>query len=93
MQTVQCGRLREKLVFVTSVTSVLMMVYALVSVQWLLPYYYAVSAPLLIGLRICLYMYICFCTYVSFAFVTLFYNTLLCNLRHLSQMQCLWPCV
>lgn len=32
------------------------MAYALVVLQWLLPYYYAVSAPLLIGLRIGLYI-------------------------------------
>ena len=57
MQVLQCSRLREKLVFVTSVSSVILMAYALVVVQWLLLYFYAISAPLLIGLRICLYMY------------------------------------
>ena len=57
-QSVQCSREREKLVFVTSVASVILMAYALVVVQWLLPYYYAITAPLLIGLRICLYMYV-----------------------------------
>ena len=57
-QSVQCSRVREKLVFVTSVASMILMAYALVVVQWLLPYYYAITAPLLIGLRICLYMYV-----------------------------------
>ena len=61
VQGVWCSRLREKLVFVISVTSMILMAYALVVVQWLLPYYYAISAPLLIGLRICLYM----CVYLS----------------------------
>jgi len=55
-QCLQCSRLHEKLVFVTSVSSMVLMAYALVVVQWLLPYYYAISAPLLIGLRVCLYM-------------------------------------
>ena len=59
IQSLQCNRLREKLVFVTSVASVILMAYALVVVQWLLPYYYAITAPLLIGLRVCLYMYVC----------------------------------
>jgi len=36
----------------------IMMAYALVVVQWLLLYFYAISAPLLIGLRVCLYMYV-----------------------------------
>lgn len=58
VQGVECVRLPAKLVFVTSVSSVILMAYALVVVQWLLPYYYAISAPLLIGLRVCLYMYV-----------------------------------
>jgi len=57
-QSPQCSRVREKLTFVTSVASVILMAYTLVVVQWLLPYYYVISAPLLIGLRICLYMYV-----------------------------------
>ena len=36
----------------------ILMAYALVVVPWLLLYYYAISAPLLIGLRVCLYMYV-----------------------------------
>jgi len=64
IQSLQCSRLREKLVFVTSVASVILMAYALVVVQWLLPYYYAITSPLLVGLRILLYMYVVLCRYL-----------------------------
>ena len=47
--------LKEKLVFVISIVTIVLLSYALLSLHWLLPYYYAVSAPLLIIIRIILY--------------------------------------
>jgi len=82
VQSLQCNRLREKLVFVTSVASVILMAYALVVVQWLLPYYYAITAPLLIGLRVCLYMYVCMSLCVA-----------LCSLYAYVSCVCVCVCV
>ena len=56
LQVSKRNRIREKVIFVLSLSSLILMAYAVVVLQWLLPYYYAISAPLLIGLRIGLYM-------------------------------------
>ncbi|XP_013393027.1 uncharacterized protein LOC106160815 isoform X2 [Lingula anatina] len=45
----------EKLIYVISVATVFFLAHAVITIQWVLPYYYAVSAPILILIRIILY--------------------------------------
>ncbi|XP_078587489.1 uncharacterized protein LOC144868769 [Branchiostoma floridae x Branchiostoma japonicum] len=49
------NRLREKVFYVAAVCSLVVVAFGLLALQWLIPYYYAVSAPVLIGLRLYLY--------------------------------------
>jgi len=55
-QVIKRRPLHSKMIFVISLATLVMLAYALVVVQWLLPYYFAISTPILIGLRIFLYM-------------------------------------
>ncbi|XP_064601530.1 uncharacterized protein LOC135467665 isoform X2 [Liolophura sinensis] len=53
--TLKRKRVLEKFVYMTSVLTLAFLVHALLTAQWLLPYYYAVSAPVLILVRVVLY--------------------------------------
>ncbi|XP_055955467.1 uncharacterized protein LOC130010467 [Patella vulgata] len=48
-------RIQEKLVYVISLTTIVILVHGLFSVQWLLPYYYTITTPILLLIRIIIY--------------------------------------
>ena len=45
----------EKLVYVISVVTLVVLAYSVLSFHWILPYYYTVSMPLLMILRLIVY--------------------------------------
>ncbi|XP_061170822.1 uncharacterized protein LOC133180296 isoform X1 [Saccostrea echinata] len=49
------SRIIEKCVYVLAVITIIFLTHATVYAQWLLPYYYAVSTPLLILIRVIMY--------------------------------------
>ncbi|XP_050395301.1 uncharacterized protein LOC130010312 [Patella vulgata] len=48
-------RIQKKLVYVISLTTIVILVHGLFSVQWLLPYYYTITTPILLLIRIIIY--------------------------------------
>ena len=54
-RTPGCLKLRDRMVFFLGVVNVLVMAFFVHGVPWLMPWYYIVKAPVLIGLRIFLY--------------------------------------
>lgn len=49
------SRIIEKFVYVVAVITIIFLTHATVYAQWLLPYYYAVSTPILILIRVIMY--------------------------------------
>lgn len=49
------SRIVEKFVYVVAVITIIFLTHATVYAQWLLPYYYAVSTPILILIRVIMY--------------------------------------
>lgn len=49
------SRVIEKFVYVVAVITIIFLTHATVYAQWLLPYYYAVSTPILILIRVIMY--------------------------------------
>ncbi|XP_041370187.1 glycerophosphocholine acyltransferase 1-like [Gigantopelta aegis] len=55
VKVVKQRRLLQKLVYMFSVFSIILLTHSLLEATWLLPYYYSVSAPVLLFIRIIMY--------------------------------------
>lgn len=60
LQVVREKHLSEKLVYVASVVTLVLLAYSVLEFHWLLPYYYTVSMPLLLTIRAVVYWYVLF---------------------------------
>jgi hypothetical protein len=54
-RTPGCLKMRDKIVFFGGVLNVILLAFFTSGVPWIMPWYYVVKAPILIGTRICLY--------------------------------------